>query len=520
MGGKFGRSFWIPSVADLFFCTILLTLCLSSVSGLLGDGDTGYHIRAGEYILRTRSVPRFDIFSFHTPPLPWTAHEWLSEVLMALVHRLMGLDGVVVLFAAVLAGSMAYLFVILRREGADVLLAAGLTLAVYCAAQIHWLARPHAFSFLFMLFWQHRLECWQRGDRGSLYWLPVSLLFWVNLHGGFLGGFLLLGAYLAGNLFGWWTGPVETRPACRRRSRTLACLTLACLAAALVNPRGYQILFFPFKLVGNRFLMDHVSEFLSPNFHEFLPFKYLLLLTIVIFALSRRSVQAVDVLLVLTFTNMALYSARYIALFALVSAPVLARHWPGLEPVAQGRLGSFLRRRSQSLAFWDSRSYGALWSVAALAVVLVAAGTGRLRQDFDPAKEPVAATEFLLREPIAGNMFNDDEFGDYLIYRGYPRYRVFFDGRSDMYGTEKLKEYCAVAFFEPEWERILEKYRITWIFFGSNTTLARYLARDPHWVLVYSDPLASIFVRNLPHYRRLIASHRTSQLACRRQDGR
>ena len=88
-----------PSIADAIFLALFLYICLFVGQGLLIDADTGHHIRAGEYILNTHSVPKADIFSFITPPLPWTNHGWLSEVIMALVHRKFGLTGIVIFFA-------------------------------------------------------------------------------------------------------------------------------------------------------------------------------------------------------------------------------------------------------------------------------------------------------------------------------------------------------------------------------------------------------------------------------------
>ena len=507
------HSYCIPSLADLFFCLILFFLFFRGNSGLLGDGDTGYHIRAGQYILRTLSVPKLDIFSFHNPPLPWTAHEWLSEVVMAVIHDCFGLTGIVAFFAFLLALTTSLLFVILKSQRSNILLAAALTVLCFSASQIHWLARPHVFSFLLMLTWHHLLESWQRGIANRLYLLPTSMLLWVNLHGGFLGGFLLLGAFLAGNLFGMLAGALPDRAGRGKKLGQLSLTTGACLIACLCNPNGYHILLFPFKLVFDSYVMDHVNEFLSPNFHEFLPFKYLLLLLIALVALSRKSVEATELILILVFTNMALYSARYIPLFALIMAPILMRQSDGRQKMAAGRLADFFRRRSENLARMDARATGLLWPAAALLVVACAAASGRVHHGFDPRVKAVAAVEFLMRERIAGNMFNDDEFGDYLIYRGYPAYRVFFDGRSDMYGDDKLKEYYKIINFEPGWEGIFDKYRINWVFYDTNSNLCRFLANNKNWALIYSDRVASIFVRDLPQYHYLIAKYHPRKLA-------
>ena len=503
----------IPSIADMFFCVILLFLSFSGNSGLLGDGDTGYHIRAGQYIINTLSVPKTDIFSFHTPPLPWTAHEWLSEVIMAAVHDIAGLSGVVAFFAILLACTITLLFKILRSYGAPILLATAITVFACCASQVHWLARPHIFSFLLMIIWHYLLESWQRGTVDRLYLLPLSMLLWVNLHGGFLGGFILLGAYIIGNLFHTLSRPPDGRDSNRKRLCQLMLTAGACLLACLCNPSGYQILFFPFKLVSNRFLMDHISEFLSPNFHDFQPFKYLLLLLVALLALSKRRVEPTELVLVLIFTNMALYSARYIPLFALIVAPTLVRQSEQVQQIVSGKLADFLSKRSANFARLDARATGFLWPAAALIAVAVAVGSGRSHHVFDAKVKAVDAVEFLMHEKITGNMFNDDEFGDYLIYRGYPTYRVFFDGRSDMYGTDKLQEYLKITGFEAGWERIIDKYRITWIFYGTNSNLSRFLLDKKGWVLIYSDRVASIFVKDLPQYYYLIANYRKEKLA-------
>ena len=504
---------FIPSIADLFFIMILFFLSFSSRSGLLGDGDTGYHIRAGEYIIATHSIPKSDIFSFHTPPIPWTAHEWLSEVIMAVVHSLFGLNGIVAFFAFLLALTTYLLLRVLKEYGSDILLSTVMAILVLTSSQIHWLARPHIFSFVLMIICHYLLESWRCGRMNRLYLLPLIMLLWVNLHGGFLGGFILLGAYLVGNLATMLSVPAAERASHMDKVKQLGFAITACLVACLINPYGYHILLFPFKLVSDRFIMDHISEFLSPDFHQWMPFKYLLLLLIAICAVSRKSIEATELVLILIFTNMALYSARYIPLFALVTAPILTRMANEARGLFSGSLADFFSKRSENVARIDSRATGCLWPAAAVLVVAATLFSGTLHHSFDEKIKAVAACEFLMKEKLPGNMFNNDEFGDYLIYRGASSYKVFFDGRSDMYGTGMLKEYNKVVNFEPGWERILDKYRVTWIFFDSKSNFSRFLLKDKSWVLVYSDKVADIFVKDLPQYKELIERYRSVKQA-------
>ena len=104
-------------------------------------------------------------------------------------------------------------------------------------------------------------------------------------------------------------------------------------------------------------------------------------------------------------------------------------------------------------------------------------------------------------------MFNNDEFGDYVIYAAYPQYRVFFDGRNDMYGVEHMKDYFKVIRLRKDWEKVLETYDIQWIFFDANSLLSRYLRERPDWHLIYADQVAHIYVMDIPEDEYLIEEY-------------
>lgn len=502
------KNFFLPSLGDMLFLSIFLYLSLSKGSALLGDCDTGYHIRAGDWILAHFSVPRQDMFSFLTPPLPWTAHEWLSEVIMALIHRTFGLTGLAIFFAGILALVSYLLFRMLRNQGGNIFLAVTIVLIATASSQIHWLARPHLFSLLFFLVWYWILEEHRQGGANRIYFLPPILLLWVNLHGGYLAGFVLLAIFIVGSLPDCFSLEYEVKSAARQRLNALAVITAICIPVSCINPYGYHILLFPFKLVSNKLIMDSVTEFLSPNFHEPSPFKYLLLLLIAILGFSRERLRLVELLLLLTFLNMSLYSVRYIPLFAIIAAPVLMHHGDTLLNNARGRCATFLTKKADNIAAMDASSGGLPWLIAAMAAVMWFAASGNIKHGFDPKTKPVAAVRFIEQAAIPGNMFNNDEFGDYVIYAAWPRYKVFFDGRSDMYGSARLREYKQVINFEDGWEKVIENYRINWIFIGENSHLSRYLATQKEWALVYSDKVAHIFVRNTPQNKAIIEKYR------------
>lgn len=499
-------SFLIPSIADFLFLAIFLHISLNVGKSLLGDGDTGYHIRTGEYILKTLSIPRHDLFSFISPPIPWTAHEWLSEVIMAVIHKSFGLTGIVVFFAFLISSAFYLLFKIIQKDNKNILITILVVLLATVTSQVHWLARPHIFSLILMIAWYYILDLYSYKNRNYLYLLPIIMVVWANLHGGFMGGFMLLGIYLFGDFTGYIFHKNEDNDAYLNRLKVLALTTVACIAAAVINPYGYHILLFPFKLTSSKEIMDSISEFMSPNFHEnyVKSFEIFLLLLLATLGVSKSKLNIIETLLIFLFTYMSLYSARYIPLFAIIAAPMLARQLQSIEEQSTGRFAGFIRKRATNIAAIDASATGYFWPAVAIIVVMVAMTMGKIEYRFDEKIKPMAAIEFLKRERITGNMFNNDEFGDCLIYSAYPVYKVFFDGRADMYGVDRLKEYRKITNFDQGWENIIAKYRITWIFYDANSALSRYLLINKDWKLIYADKLANIFVKNIPQYQYLI----------------
>ena len=507
-------SFLTPSIAGIIFVSVFLSQTISAAHGLLKDCDTGYHIRAGEYILETLSIPKYDMFSFLSPPLTWIAHEWVSEVIMAAIHTLFGLIGVVIFFSVLNAFVYYFLFKILRYLKANVIIAVIVTIFVIASSQMHWLARPHIFSLLLVLIWYFLLDAYQYDKRNILYLQIPLMLLWANMHGGFIIGFILNGIYFFGNMVESIFSSTSERNSHKKKATVLGLATVACLIISLVNPYGYKILLFPFKLVSEKFIMNHVGEYLSPNFHSVwaIPFEAFLLFTLAIFAFSKETLNLIELLLILLFVHMSLFSARYIPLFGIIAAPIVAKRLNNLLAVSGGKFSDFLKRKGVSFSEMDASGNDFIWPALVFLLITLLLFSGHLKAEFDPANKPVAASRFLEQEHINGNMFNNDEFGDYIIYRNYPAYRVFMDGRNDMYGVEKLKEYHRVIKFEIGWEKILEKYNITWIIYDSNSPFSRYLFQNKAWNLIYSDKVASIFLKKTPENNRLIQKYRNVEL--------
>ena len=496
---------WVmPSTADLFFLAILGTLVFTPLSvKLLNDAGTGWHIRTGQLIVSTHKIPEFDPFSGQIM-FPWFAWEWLYDVVVGLLNTWSGLNGVVWFTAVVIAAVFAWTFRLLLARGANLAVGTLLTLLAIGASMIHFLARPHVLSWFFVVAWFWILESTESNATESvrnrrLWLLPLLMVVWVNVHGGFLLGFVLLFSYWLGSVWTWRSlseSRIEEsleKIAAGKRSRDLILVGLASAVGSLVNPYGWKLHEHIYAYLTNRFLMSHIDEFQSPNFHNIAPqcFLVLLLIAIAVLAVCGRRLRLSHIPIVLFAIYAGLYSARNIPISSILLVLIIGPH------VASMGFPVFLER----MRAVESRLRGHLWPVAATVVTFVIATVGGRLMDahFDPHRMPVEAVNYLEKTGTRAPILSPDYWGGYLIYRLYPHNRVVVDDRhdfyshEDLYGGEFLKSYLTMMNVEPGWEKFL-KWHDDCVVMPKRSPLAAIMGKTSDWKTVYADDVAIVFV--------------------------
>lgn len=484
-------------------------------SRLLGDASIGWHIRNGERMLQTHSVTRTDSFSVTMGGHTWYAWEWLYDVVIARIYQGVGLNGVVFFTAAIIALTFALSLHLCLRRGADLPVTALLLALSLGASMIHLFARPHVLSWLFTVIWFQVLDSSDGvNGRRRLWWLPVLMLIWVNIHGGFVVGFVLLGIYILSDTILYYrcqeAGELLVLAA---RLRVLGIVAGLSLVASLINPYGYELHIHVYRYLSSRWLMNHIDEFLSPDFHGVAQqcFVAILLITIVALALSRTKPSLARVFVMLFATHSGLYASRNLPVSSLLLTLIIAPFWTKMLADARDNSQLSLRLRS-FLSRWQSMTArirdvelgfrGHVWPLAAVLIgVLACLHQGRMGSQtlmnarFDPGHLPVQATDVIVQRGIRDPIFSQDSWGGYLIYRLYPEKRVFVDDRHDLYGEEFLKDYLKSIRVAPEWEKFLNEKRVNWALLPAKSSLANMLEETSKWNLIYQDQTAALLER-------------------------
>jgi hypothetical protein len=489
------RRLTLPSLSAWLWLLFFLGLTLSNWRLVLinADGDPCLHRRLGNWMIEHRTILREDLFSHTRPQAPVITKEWLSEVVFAAVERTLGWNGAGLIAAALMATVLWLLHRWLLVEHCDPLIATGLVLLTALASSNHWIARPHLITYLLTVIFAWQLRAFDR-NRSSVKQLLVLvplMTLWANLHGAFFTGFVLMGIYAIGNL------------ADPRKARTFAWLGIACLAASLINPNGWRLHIHILQFLGEPTIATFANEFRSPNFHSAAMRGFLLLWFVIgmLLLVVRPQWRLTDMLLVSVWGFFALDAVRNVAIFAIVVTPVLAEHWQAYWSQANKNAPfRLIHHLSANLPRPGPLIYDGVFAVAAIVAVLYLQASHRVATQLLSSRFPVKAIDWVHANPnaVQGEMFNDYGWGGYLLW-ALPERKVFIDGRNDFYGAPLMKEFNTVDNVEPEWNDVLNKYKVGWTILPPDRALNRVLALDPGWRLVYTDEVTTIYGRAQQH---------------------
>jgi hypothetical protein len=444
----------------------------------LVDGDTGWHIAAGRWILTHRSIPQVDPFSFTYAGHPWVAHEWLSELLMALAYMGAGWSGVLALFGCATGLLFLVVGLQLRRwlRPASAFAALGIALAALLPFMI---ARPHMLALPLLAIWVATMLRSREENRPPPLALAALMTVWANMHGSFVFGLALVAPFTA-------EAVLEAKGQRLRTALPWIGFGLASIAASLLTPHGVEGLVFPLK-VTNMKVLARIAEWVPARFDKLTIFEPMFLYTLMICLVRGVRVPAIRLLILLAGLHMALQHVRQQAILAVL-APLLLSEPLGraFEPSVQ------LPRPSLASCFagrWREYSPAA----AVLLTLFFGSLALRLYVPFQRPNDeavPVTAVAHIPATLRKLPVFNEYSFGGLLIFNDI---KPYIDGRADMYGDAfTLNTISILGGDKEKWSATVARYGIRWTILSPKTPLLPMVDQDPNWRRVYADKWAVI----------------------------
>lgn len=470
-----------PGVPDLVFGFLIVGLLMAGRSRFLNDPGTFWHVRLGRDIIQTRAVPRVDTLTYTRDGVAWVDQSWVFDVGLAAIVDHWGWSGVVAATALILATVYTALVRNLLDDGVSPVIAIIVTVLAVGISSTHFLARPHLFTLLFVL-WTAR-ACQRQHERGG--WkvavVPILMIPWANIHGGFLAGPIIVATAAVGHaISGAWDAERK-----RNVGRFLIALLLACLTP-LINPYGIRL----YEHVAHLLVSSGVTELIDE--YQPLPFgtgrarvaEVVILALIALPTFTRARLSRYDVVQVIVWLHFALGSIRHAPLFAIMAAPGLARLLDELPLAAR----EFARSRTA----WSP--WSALPALAVVAGVFLGIPFGRL----DPQKWPLDTLPALNRQPVEARLFHEQDWGGLIEEVCQPPRRTFVDDRFELFGKTMILDYVAALHGGPDWDTLRDRQEFALAWVRPDRGLARRLARDPGWHEVHRDAVSVLFRRKAP----------------------
>jgi len=471
----------------VFLGCLLVCLATATVRSRFDDPDMWWHLKTGQVIWTSHSIPTTDTFSYTTHHHAYVPHEWLSQLLIYGAYKFGGYSGMMLWLCCLTSALLiiGYIFCSLYTRNPKIGLLGALT--IWGFSTVGLAIRPHMIGYLLLTIELLLIHLGRTRDRRWFFALPPLFAVWVNCHGSFVLGLLVAAAYLFSSFSSFRAGSlVASKWDAGVRKTFFWMLALSCLAL-FCNPVGIKQVLYPLNLFFHQPInLAQVDEWQPLQVTDARGIALIgVLACIALVLIVRHSELMWDELLLLAMgTWLAVSHRRMVFVFGILVAPVLSRllsdFWDGFSlekdlPV----LNTILIAASLLIAAWTFPSRAAI------------------AKEIDQGS-PVKAVEFIKTNHLPGRMLNEYVYGGYLIWAA-PENPVFVDGRTDIFEwTGVLAELASWEKLESNPNELLDKYQIDFCLLAHHSPMVTVMSLLKNWQMVYQDDQSVIFSRTIP----------------------
>ena len=465
----------------LIFIAILWVKAIYPASSGIADTDFFWHLTYGRWMVEHSAIPTGDIFSWTFAGQPYQLTQWMGEAAMGIAYNLGGLGGTKIL-SVVLAGiTIGFAWLGARRYVHN---SVAFGLAVLCnLVQIVTPMRPQLFSFALLAIAAYLVVSYIETRRPKyLIAYPALMAFWVNLHGGFIVGLLLIGMLAAG-----LTGEALLAKRLKASIRELIPVWVtvaAATVATLLNPYGINAILTVLMIGGLR-SSSVISEWMPVNLTNELGWFYLLNLVpfVALMSISEAKPRLTHGMIAGFFLVFGVLANRQVAMCAAVMAPLTAALLSRTPHYA--RMLPTLEDPSRPIIYTLI-----LAMLAGSFPAIAAKGNGTWDATLN-LQYPIKASDYLEQHDLSGRVLSDTLEASYLIHRGIP---VFVDGRMDLYRDQFYFEWYLASRATPGWEKVLEMHKPKALLLRLDMAIRQAALAGGKWKQVYEDERYSILV--------------------------
>jgi len=472
-------------LAPLVFLVLFAVFYVTALP-LMDDSDVPWHLATGKLLLETHRVPTTDPWSFASNGQPWYLLSWIWDLILGVVERCFGLFGVLIFMLAASAATVALLTAhLLTRPIALPAILFTVMMAGLCILDFI-TARPHLSGYIMALVFYILLHRSRESTRyGALLLLPPLMAMWANMHGSFIAGFTVLGAFL---IEAYATG---RRDWCKH----LFLISIACAFCAALNPYGLDVIIGAMRTL-NGSMKKYTIEWLPFAFSASAGVSAWLIVFIMATNLRGSRAAIADKILAIGWLVATFFIMRNGPIFILLSAPYLATC---LDEATEGLRE--IRPPSPFQNFMDRQKLRHVWIATLCIFAAMVAVVYKLPHDDKIMSEDMSAydaIDFAVQHYPDHRFLSDFNFGGQIIYREGNKLPFFMDSRAaTVYGEKAMQDYIEFIWQRDGWQERLAPYHINGLLISKATVFAKSYEFGQYrqdWQLVFAGKRANVYI--------------------------
>lgn len=463
---------------------LLGALAVLTVRSRFDDPDMWWHLKTGEIIWDTHTIPVADAFSYTAAHHALVPHEWLSQFLIYGAYRFGGYSGLMLWLCFFSAAILIAGYALCSLYSGNTKIGFLGALVIWFFATSGFAIRPQMIGYFLLIIELLLLHLGHTRNPRWFFCLPPLFAVWVNCHGSFLLGLILAGIFLFCSCFNFRIGSLVSIRWDLRQRQILALAIGLSAAALFLNPVGLKQVLYPLDTILHQPVgLGIVEEWLPLRMNEGRGIGLLAVLGCIFLVILIQQSELLwhELVLLGMGTWLAVDHQRLVFIFGILAAPVVSRllsaSWDNYNAEEDRPLLNAAFLAASLLAvFWGFPSYRYL--------------VAQVEQH-----SPVRAVEFMETHHLSGPMLNEYVYGGYLISSA-PNYPVFIDGRGDIFEWSGIfSEFTEWATLQNDPNQLLDKYGINFCLLSRNSPMAHVLSLLRNWKVSYSDNVAVIFMR-------------------------
>ena len=507
--GGLGASGLQLGIEQLWLLLPVLLLIYKGFIFPLPPLDFWWHLKAGEVIATTGSIPQVDAFSFTAEGRPFVFQNWLGELIYYWTYRAGGFPLLVFLGTSLTVAAFLLMYKLCMNATPHRRVVAMVGFVASLAN--YGFLRPQTYSFLLFAAFYLVLSQYRERRRDQLWILPILTALWVNLHGAFVIGLGLMVLYIVCEALRRLIDPARTDALSVIHLKKLLIVLALCCAATLLNPEGYRIYDYVRSVILDAGSQQLVAEWQPPRVNDLLGFLFFycpFFLAVLTFIQARVKPDLTETVLFFGFAGFGLSAIRNAAWFGTITFPLIARYLPHIDltPLSPLRRFKAIEKLFQPSALEPEKAvYGRVnFLVLTVAVIVLVTQSPWIRpaltgKSLLAEQTPVGVAEFIREQGITGRLFHPQEFGDYLMWRLWPQQKTLVDGRVHLFDLEFLKAYKR-ALEEPLSTDFMDRWNIEYMILsklpdGSPSKIIGSVEASGGWTMIYEDRISVLFAK-------------------------